>query len=241
MKASVILQARTGSTRLPRKVLRKILGKTILEHIIMRLNAAKMIDNIIVATTNAREDGEIVTIAGNLGTKSYQGSVDDVLDRFYWAAKQFSLQHIVRITADCPLMDPAVVDEGAAKYFSSGSDYCSNVLARTFPDGEDVEIFSFAALEKAWKEAKLSYDREHVTTYIRNHPEKFKLANFRSDLNIADKRWTLDREEDFIFIKRVYDALYAGNPSFGMQDILNFLKENTAIEEINKMWAKKYE
>lgn len=241
MKASIILQARTGSTRLPRKVLRIILGKTILEHLIIRLKAAKMIDDIIVATTDAKEDGEIVAIAEKLRVKSYQGSVNDVLDRFYQAAKQFGLQHIARITADCPLMDPAVIDEGVAEYFSSGADYCSNVLKRTFPDGEDAEVFSFTALERAWKEARLSYDREHVTTYIRKHPEKFKLADFKNDLNIADKRWTLDKEEDFIFIERVYDALYAKNPCFAMRDILDFLKNNPKLEEINKMWVKRYE
>lgn len=200
-----------------------------------------MIDNVIVATTNAKEDGEIVTIAKKMGAKSYHGSVNDVLDRFYQAAKHFNAQHIVRITADCPLIDSAVVDEGVAKYFSSGADYCSNVLTRTFPDGEDVETFSFTALEKAWKEAKRSSDREHVTTYIRNHPEKFKLVNFKRDLNIADKRWTLDREEDFIFIEKVYGALYAENPRFGMRDILDFLKKNPELEEVNKMWAKQYE
>lgn len=241
MKASIIAQARISSTRLLGKVLRPILGKTVLEHLIIRLKAAKMIDNIIVATTDAKEDGEIVAIAEKLRVKSYQGSVNDVLDRFYKAAKQFGAQHIVRITADCPLMDPAVVDEGVAEYFSSGADYCSNVIIRTFPDGEDVEIFSFAALEKAWKEAKLSSDREHVTTYIRKHPEKFKLTNFKNNLNIADKRWTLDREEDFIFMERVYGALYAENPRFGMRDILDFLKKNPELEEINKMWAKRYE
>lgn len=241
MKASIILQARTGSTRLPRKVLRTILGKTILEHLISRLKAAKMIDNIIVATTDAKEDGEIVAIAEKLRVKSYQGSVNDVLDRFYQAAKHFGARHIARITADCPLMDPAVIDEGVAGYFSSGADYCSNVLTRTFPDGEDVEAFSFTALERAWKEAGLSSEREHVTTYIRKHPGKFRLANFKSDLNIADKRWTLDRVEDFVFIEKVYGALYAENPCFGMRDILDFLKKNPELEEINKMWVKQYE
>jgi len=241
MKADIIVQARTGSMRLPRKVLRTVLGKSMLEHLIIRLRRTKMVDNIIIATTESKEDTAIVEIAGNLGIKSYQGSADDVLDRFYQVARKFGLRHIVRITADCPLMDPSVVDKGIEYYFSSGADYCSNVLERTFPDGEDVEVFSFNALEQAWREAGLSFEREHVTPYIRKHPEQFKLTNFKNNVNISDKRWTLDREEDFIFIKKVYEGLYPKNPCFGMEDILSFLKENPGLEEINKKLVKQYE
>lgn len=241
MKANVIIQARTGSTRLPGKVLRTILDKTVLEHLVVRLKAAKMIDNIIIATTDAEEDREIVTIAGKIGVKGYRGSVNDVLDRYYQAALAFGLKDIVRITADCPLMDPSVVDKGIECYFSSSADYASNVLERTFPDGEDVEVLSMNALRRAWKEAKLLPEREHVTLYIRKHPEKFKLTNFKNNINIADKRWTLDREEDFVFIKKVYEALYPGNKYFGMNDIMKFLENNPGTDEINKKWVKQYE
>lgn len=241
MKAAIIIQARTGSMRLPGKVLLKVLNKSVLEHLIERLMRVKAVDRIIVATTIAQDDNKIVDIAVKMGISVYQGSEEDVLDRFYQAALRFGLKDIVRITADCPLMDPSVVDKGIECYFSSAPDYASNVLERTYPDGEDVEVFSFNALQRAWKEAKLLPEREHVTLYIRKHPEKFKLTNFKNAINIADKRWTLDREEDFIFVKKVYEGLYPDNKYFGMEDVINFLKENSGTEEINKKWVKQYE
>jgi spore coat polysaccharide biosynthesis protein SpsF len=241
MMASIILQARTGSTRLPGKVLLEVLGKSMIEHLIERLKAAKSCDRIIIATTTAKGDDAIAALADRLKLKTYRGSVDDVLNRFYQAGRTFGLAHIIRITADCPLMDPAVIDKGVAEYFSSGADYCSNVLKRTFPDGEDVEIFSFNTLEKTWKEAKLAFDREHVTPYIRKHPELFKLANFKNGTNISDKRWTLDKEEDLVFIKKVYEALYPVNNYFGMDEVLSFIKNNPDVEDINRKLAKKYE
>lgn len=241
MKAAIIVQARTGSTRLPGKVLLKVLDKSMLEHLIERLMRAKASDKIIVATTTAQDDNKIVDLTAKMGVSAYQGSEEDVLDRFYQAALRFGLKDIVRITGDCPLMDPSVIDKGIECYFSSASDYASNVSERTYPDGEDVEVFSFNALRRAWKEAKLLPEREHVTLYIRKHPEKFKLTNFKNDINIADKRWTLDREEDFIFIKKVYEGLYPGNKYFGIEDIISFLEENSGLEEINKKWVKQYE
>ncbi len=234
MKAKIIIQARTNSNRLPGKVLLNILGKPVLEHVIERAGKAKNAGGVIVATTTNDEDLPIAAIAERLGVDVYRGSEDDVLDRFYQAAKHFSLQHIVRITADCPLIDPAVIDEGIDGYFSSGANYCSNVLERTFPDGEDVEVFSFNALETAWKEAKLSSEREHVTTYIRKHAEKFKLSNFSYKTNAAVKRWTLDEEKDFVFIKSVYEKLYLQNSCFGMEDILRLLEADKHLEAINK-------
>ncbi|MFH0840004.1 MAG: glycosyltransferase family protein [Candidatus Omnitrophota bacterium] len=241
MKATIIVQARTGSTRLPGKVLLKVLNKSVLEHLIERLMRAKAVDRIIVATTIAQDDNKIVDLAAKMGISAYQGSEEDVLDRFYQTALQFGLKDIVRITADCPLMDPSVIDKGIECYFSSATDYASNVLERTYPDGEDVEVFSFDALRRAWKETRLRSEREHVTLYVRKHPEKFKLTNFKNEINIADKRWTLDREEDFIFVKKVYEGLYPDKQYFGMEDIMNFLKNNPGTEEINKKWVKQYE
>ncbi|MDD5680783.1 MAG: glycosyltransferase family protein [Candidatus Omnitrophica bacterium] len=234
MKTKAIIQARTGSTRLPRKVLLAIMGKPVLEYVIERVRRAKNIKGVIVATTDSKEDMTITDIAAKLDTEVYRGSEDDVLDRFYQAAKKFDAGHIVRITADCPLIDSAVIDSVVNLYKKSGADYCSNVLEPTFPDGEDVEVFSFNALRDAWKNAGLRSEREHVTPYMTKHPERFKLAGLRNDSDLSAKRWTLDKEKDFQFIKAVLESLYPANPAFTMKDILQFINEHPGIENINK-------
>ena len=156
MKAMAIIQARMNSTRLPGKVLLTIGDKTVLEYVVERVAQAKTIAKVIVATTEKPEDSVIVNWAKKKGIDVYGGSEDDVLDRFYQAARQHNLQHIVRITADCPLIDPDVIDKIVEYYFKTGKDYCANILERSYPDGLDVEVFSFAALERALKEAKLT-------------------------------------------------------------------------------------
>lgn len=233
-KVYAIIQARLGSKRLPGKVLLNVLGKTILEYVIERVKKAKTLDDVVVATSVKKEDLQIVNLASKLGVSIYCGSEEDVLDRFYQAARLYGMQHIVRITADCPLIDPQVIDSGVNHYFESGADYCSNALERTFPDGEDVEVFSLNALQDAWKNATLLSEREHVSPYIRKHPEKFKLVNLKNERDFSKKRWTLDREEDFRFIKTVLESLYPTNPDFRMEDVLNFLHTNPQIEEINQ-------
>lgn len=235
MKATVIIQARYGSTRLPGKVLLKVLGKSILEYAIERVKKAKNIENIIVATTVKKKDLQIVNLTKRLGIAVYCGSEDDVLDRYYQAAKLFKAKHIVRITADCPLIDSQIINNVINYYFESGADYCSNGLdEETFPDGEDVEIFSFDALNDAWQNAKLLSEREHVIPYITKHPDRFKLASFKNKIDLSDKRWTLDRKEDFELIKAILESLYPVNPDFKMDDILEFLQRNPYLEEINR-------
>lgn len=233
-KADAIIQARVGSTRLPEKVLFKVMDKTILEHVVERVRRAKNIGTIIVATTLRKEDLKIARIADALGVELYRGSEDDVLDRYYQAAKIFNVNRIARITADCPLIDPGIIDSVIRLYFESGADFCCNILERTFPDGEDVEVFNFKALECAWKKAGLLSEREHVTPYIKKHPSRFKLVNFKNDIDLSDKRWTLDRENDFKFIKAVIEGLYPSKPDFNMKDILEFLERNPDIENVNK-------
>lgn len=234
MKAKVIIQARLGSTRLPNKVLLKIADKTILEYVIERVKKAGNIEEIIVATTVREEDLQIVNLTNELKINAYRGSENDVLDRFYQTAKKFNAKHIVRITADCPLIDPKIIDDVVNYYFESGTDYCSNVLERTFPDGEDIEVFSFGALEYTWMNANLASEREHVTPYIRKHPNIFKLANFKNKIDLSEKRWTVDREEDFKFIKAILEALYPLNPNFCMEDVLKFLERNPQLKDINR-------
>lgn len=233
-KAKAIIQVRLGSTRLPGKAFLKILDRTILEYVVERVSKARLVEDVIVATTTNEEDRQIEELLKEKKVLVFRGSSDDVLDRYYQAAKKYDAAHIVRITADCPLIDPLIIDQAVNCYFSSAADYCSNVLERTFPDGEDVEVFNFDALESAWINAAFLSEREHVTPYIRKHPEKFKLANFKNQIDLSLKRWTLDHKEDFIFIKSILEYIYPRNVDFHMQDILDFLKINSHIEEINK-------
>ena len=234
MSIIAIIQARVGSTRLSGKVLKKIEGKTILEHVINRVKAAKSLDDVIVATTVKKEDLEIVKLCANLGISIFCGSEDDVLDRYYQSARLFKADHIVRITSDCPLIDFKIIDDVTNLYFKEKVDYVSNTILETFPDGEDVEVFGFKVLKMVWENAKMSSEREHVTPYIKNNPKIFRIVNFKYETNLADKRWTIDESEDFEFIKIIYKNLYPKDPLFGMDKILYFLKKHPDVERINK-------
>lgn len=229
-----VIQARISSTRLPGKVLKKIEGKTVLEHVINRVQAARKIDNIVVATTVKKEDLEIMKLCANLGISVFCGSEDDVLDRYYQSARLFKAGHIVRITSDCPLIDPQVIDEVIGLYFQKKADYATNTIPETYPDGLDTEIFSFKTLQMAWNNAKLFSEREHVTPYIRKNPNIFKIVNLRSNVNFSSKRWTLDEPEDLEFIKIIYKNLYPKDSLFGMKKILIFLKKHPEVEKINR-------
>jgi spore coat polysaccharide biosynthesis protein SpsF (cytidylyltransferase family) len=233
MSIIAIIQARVSSTRLPKKVLEKIEDRTVLEHVINRVQAAKKIDDIVVATTVKKEDLEIVQLCAKLGVSVFCGSEDDVLDRHYQAARLFKADHIVRITSDSPLIDPMVIDEVIKLYFKEEADYATNAMPATYPDGLDTEVFSFKTLKIAWKNAKLSSEREHVTPYIWKNPNIFKIVNLKCEYNLNDKRWTLDEPEDFKFIKIIYKNLYSEDSLFGMKKILDFLKKHLEIEELN--------
>jgi len=234
LKAGVIIQARMGATRLPGKMLLKILDRTIVEHVVERVRRAKRIDDVIVATTTKDEDSGIAALMEKRGVKVFRGSEEDVLDRFYQAAKAYGMRHIVRITADCPLIDPWIIDAAVNRYFNSGADYCSNAWERTYPDGQDVEVFSFDTLRKAWRGARLKSEREHVTPYIMNNKDDFEIVHLKQDEDLSEKRWSLDRKEDFEFMKAILEGLYPGNPNFHMEDIIRYLELNPEIEEINK-------
>lgn len=236
MNIVCIIQARMGSTRLPGKVLKKICGKTILEHDIDRLKRVKNIDQIVIATTTLEKDNAIVKEADRLNITYYRGSEEDVLSRYYYAAKENNADIVVRITSDCPLLDPEVTESTIQYYLNNKDnyDYVSNTLERTFPRGLDTEVFSFKSLEKAFNESVLIEDREHVTAYIYTNIDKFKLGCYKSESNYSLNRWTLDTNEDFILIKTIYDELYNKNKLFGMNDILELLEVRPEIFEINK-------
>ena len=234
MKYLALIQARSGSTRLPGKVLLMLEGSTVLEHVIERVCAVKTVDEAIVVTTLSFDDLPILRLCAEIGTRVCTGSEFDVLDRFYQCCKIVRPQNIVRITADCPLLDPAVIDKVIGEHDRCGSDYTSNVLVETYPDGEDVEVFTFQSLEKAWKEAQLASEREHVTPYIRNHPELFRLASVENDCDLSRKRWTLDTDKDYVFISNIYSRLFLKKRLFGMIDVLELLEKEPELERVNR-------
>ncbi len=231
----IIIQARVNSSRLPKKVLKLILAKTAIEREIERVKKVKLAQKIILAIPNTKKDDILEKIGKQARVLVYRGLEDDVLDRFYQAAKNFGLKDIVRITGDCPLFDWQICEEVISFYLENKFDYVSNVRPPTFPDGLDVEVFSFKALEKAWEEAKLKSEREHVTVYIASHPEIFKIGNLvRNGNDLSGLRLTLDESKDLIFIRKIFGALYKKKKYFVLEDILNFLKEKPELLKINK-------
>jgi spore coat polysaccharide biosynthesis protein SpsF len=221
-----IVQARMGSTRLPGKVMASIVEKPMLWHIIERVKKSKLIDDVLIATTLNKEDDVIECFSAQNRIGCFRGSENDVLDRYYQVAKVNEIRHIVRITADNPFQDPHVNDEVIKIYLENNVDFVSNVVEKTYPNGLNVEVFSFQALEKAWKEARTPYEREHVTQYIFLNPTKFKVINVRYDgENLSHLRWTVDTEEDLTFARTVYQKLYQRERMFYMDDILKLLRE----------------
>ena len=205
MKIIAITQARTGSTRFPNKIFNKIEGKTLLDIHVNRIKKAKNNNLIIIATTKKKDDDIIELEANNLGVHCYRGDEDDVLDRFYQAAKSHNPDYVVRLTSDCPLIDPSLIDEIIEATINSNVDYCSNTLIESYPDGQDVEVFSFNSLKKAWEESVLMSDREHVTPYMKRN---FKVLNIHSNnMKFNKVRMTVDEPNDFVVIKRLVDRL----------------------------------
>lgn len=231
-----IIQARMDSTRLPGKVLMNLSGKPVLEHIIDRLNHSNYINQIIVATSNNDGNDAIFDLCDFKNVLCFRGSEDDVLDRFYQSCINFNVQSddiLIRITADCPLIDYEIVDKTIKLHIDENNDYTSNTMPCTYPDGLDCEVFSFDVLTKSWKNANLSSEREHVTLYIRNHPEIFKLGGLTNDVDYSDLRWTLDENEDFILINEIYENLYDANEFFKMDDVLDLLKNKPELKDVN--------
>lgn len=233
-KIIAIIQARYSATRLPGKVLFKLEGKSVLEHVFERVEKSKLINEAIVATTILEKDLKIVQLCAAKGIRIYCGSETDVLDRYYQAARLLGAENVVRITADCPLIDPEIIDKAIRLHLLKRSDYTSNTLIETFPDGEDVEVFTFSALRRSWRNARLLSEREHVTPYIKKHPNKFKLVNLKNQENLSSKRWTLDEKADYKFIKLIYNKLYRKNSVFGIKEIIEFLECYPEYEQINQ-------
>jgi len=236
LKVAAIVQARFGSTRLPGKILKEISHKPMLWHIVNRLSYSKLINKIIIATTTLPEDDQVQEFCEMNNFLFYRGSSDDVLSRYYTAADINKADIVVRITSDCPVIDPVIIDRMLEKFFAENHnlDYLSNVLPRTFPRGLDTEIFSFNALAKAHHKATQRYEREHVTPYIYNHPEKFTIKNFTNEKDYSFHRWTVDTQEDLLLIENIYNALYNKNELFLFEDIIELFKEHPDLININQ-------
>ena len=230
-----ILQARSSSSRFPGKILAPLLGQPMILRQIERLRRASRLDELVLATSNHPSDDPVEALCRNEGIRCFRGSLDDVLDRFYGACEPWRPDQVVRLTGDCPLVDPEVVDAVVDKHLREGNDYTSNTLEPSYPDGLDVEVLRFSCLEEAWREATLPSEREHVTPFVHRRPERYRLGNLlREGENLCHLRWTVDEPEDLTFVARVYELLYPEDPAFGTDSVLRLLRERPELQEINR-------
>ena len=238
MKIGAVIQARTSSTRFPKKVVRPLpYGSDIcvLQQDIRRVKKSRLLDEVIIATTTNSEDDEIVEIAIKENTSYFRGSLDNVLERYYEAALEYNLDVIVRITSDCPCVDWTVIDDIIQLHQDSGADYTSNILQESFPRGIDCEVFNFDVLKEAYENASEKYEKEHVTPYIyKTNPNKFKLKNFVYSKDCSDIRITLDTPQDYALLCVIYDNLYENNNFFTLHDILDLFEHKPWIKYINE-------
>ncbi len=239
-KIVAIIQARVGSTRLPRKVLKEIEGKSVLSHVVDRVKQCKYIDKIVIATSYLEQDTDIEKEANNIGVDCFRGSEEDVLSRYYNVANKTNADIVIRITADCPCIDYKIIDCMIEEFIKKNEiDYMNNTIKETFPRGYDVEIFTIESLNKAYENAEKNYEKEHVTPYIYTHPDKFNISVYKNDIDYSCYRLTLDTEEDFIVISKVYEGLYKANKYFGLQEVIKFMKENSELVKINQYVKQK--
>jgi spore coat polysaccharide biosynthesis protein SpsF len=218
--AVAILQARMSSSRLPGKVMRPLAGAPMIARQIERLRRAASLSRIVVATSDEASDQPLADYLQGAGVEVFRGSLTDVLGRFAACAERFDLRGpLVRLTADCPLADPELVDACVALHLSEGADFTSNDQHRTFPRGLDVEVFNREGLDEAAGEARDPYDREHVTPFFYRNPERFRLAELTQARDDSSLRWTVDTPQDFAYVERVYAALYNAKPDFTSDDV----------------------
>ena len=236
MKIVAIVQARLGSIRFPNKVLKKISETTLIEILLKRLSKSKLIDQIIVATSINKKNRFLVEHVESLGFVCNQGSEQDVLDRYLKTAEKYKADVIVRITGDCPLVDADLVDECIEKFKEANIDYFSNTIKPTFPDGLDVEVIKFSALKKAAEDSVIASHREHVTSYIKEKKE-FSKKNFYNDEDLSNLRWTVDVQEDFDVISKVFDH-FNKNIYFSWKEVLKLYKNLPQVFEINSQFKR---
>lgn len=233
MKVVAIIQARMSSTRLPGKVLAEICGQPMLKWLLNRIMSVQEIDEVVVATTTNPADDELQVWLNTEGVLCFRGSENDVLDRYYWCAKERCADVIVRVTADDPLKDPGLIRQAITSLINDPKvDYCSNTLHPTYPEGLDIEVFRFTALEHAYREAMLASEREHVTPYIWKNPQLFFIKQFQWDRNLSGWRWTVDKPADLDLMKNIFSH-FCDRPLVPFIEIVEFLEKNPALLLIN--------
>lgn len=238
MKYLVLIQARCGSRRLPSKVLKDLAGKTVLERVVERVRRSRKIDELVVVTSVDKNNLPLIELCARTDTRIFVGSEEDVLDRYYQCARLFQPEYVIRITADCPVIDWRYIDL-AIEQLKPETDYMTE-FTETFPDGLDVEIVKFSVLKRIWKNARMASEREHVTYYIRTHKEEFQLQNFVCPIpGISDQRWTIDEEEDYTLIRQIYEHFVSlGKENFVTEDILAYLEEKPELRQINQKYER---
>lgn len=234
MTTLLIVQARMTSTRLPGKVLLPLAGEPMLTRLVERLRRVQRADGIVIATTTNATDDPIAALCSQLGMPCHRGSEHDVLSRYADAARLHGADTVVRITSDCPLIDPALIDRVIAAYEEGDSDYVSNMLPPTWPYGMAVEVFSATALAQAHAEATQAAEREHVTPFIYWHPERYRLRNVASPVDLSQHRWTVDTPEDYALVGRLFDHLMPNHPQFTQADVLALLDQHPDWIAINQ-------
>jgi spore coat polysaccharide biosynthesis protein SpsF len=233
MKVVAIVQARMGSTRLPGKVLLDLAGEPMLSRVVRRLRRAQRVDEVVIATTTESRDDALADFCQQCGIACFRGSETDVLDRYYRAAQAHQATAVVRITSDCPFIEPEIVDRVIAELGEGDVDYASNVAApRTFPRGLDIEAFSWKTLERIWQEDRNPAWREHVTLSIHKQPALFRTRDVRHDTDLSHLRWTVDTPEDFAFASRVYESF--GDDAFSWRDVLAMLEQHPEWTALNQ-------
>lgn len=235
MNKVIIVQARMTSTRLPGKILKEVLGKPLLEYQVERLRRVRNADKIVIATTTNRTDEPVVALGGRLAIPVYRGPEDDVLARYHGAARAQEADLVIRVTSDCPLIDPGVIDRviGFYRQQENAYDYVSNTLQRTYPTGMDTEVFPFTVLDEAYHEAVDKAEREHVTPFIYRRPGRYRIGQVIAQRDASRHRWTVDTPEDFELVRRIIEAIYPENPAFSLEDVLRLLDRNPSWAEIN--------
>lgn len=238
MKTLAIVQARMGSSRLPGKVLMDLAGETVLARVVRRSARAVLVDQIVVATSSSSIDDAVVSECVRLGVEYFRGSESDVLDRYYRCSQAFCASAVVRITADCPVIDPALVDLTIRAFRQDPCDYASNAILPGYPRGLDVEVFTMSALSRAWHEARKSYEREHVTPYFYEHSELFRLVSVNAECDHSDLRWTLDTVEDLELLRAIYAKL-GKRDHFCWEDVLQIVECEPELSLINSHVVQK--
>ena len=232
MRVITIIQARMGSTRLPGKVLMDIAGQTMLARTVNRARRASLVNETVVATTTDPHDDAVADECGRCGVPAFRGSEEDVLDRYYRAAKAHSAEAVVRVTSDCPLMDPGAIDEVVDRFLVERPDYAANTIERTYPRGLDTEVISIDALQRAWREAERNSERENVTPYILRNPQKFRLLSVTGDVDLSRHRWTVDTMDDLRMVRAVYERLGADG-GFPWRDVLALVEREPELPAMN--------